>query len=126
MTSADDDNDKLEKQICRKIRSIRTVKGVKQEVLAELIHITRQQMQLHETGARKVSAGKLYRVAKSLDVTVETFFPDGGGASLEKLSDDEIHLVVSFRKNGKSPQAQDGIIRINEIISQIVKGVKDA
>jgi transcriptional regulator with XRE-family HTH domain len=69
-----------------RIRMRRRILGVSQERLAEDLGITFQQIQKYERGANRVSASKLYEIAKSLHSTVDYFFEgladmaDGGMA----------------------------------------------
>lgn len=65
----------------------RKLLGVSQERLAEQLHLTFQQVQKYERGANRVSASKLYEIARALEAPVAYFF-DGlaeTGASAEGL-----------------------------------------
>ena len=48
--------------------------GLTQEHLAKALDISYQQVQKYETGANRVSAGRLYEIAKRLEVDVAYFF----------------------------------------------------
>lgn len=74
-----------------RIRMRRKILGVSQERLAEDLGLTFQQVQKYERGANRVSASKLYEVAKSLQSPVDYFFeglenPTGGGMAEEGQS----------------------------------------
>jgi len=56
------------------IRLRRTMLGLTQEQLAQALHISYQQVQKYETGANRVSAGRLYEIAKFLNVEIGYFF----------------------------------------------------
>ncbi len=57
-----------------RIRLRRKVLGVSQERLADSLHLTFQQVQKYERGANRVSASKLYEIARSLACPVSYFF----------------------------------------------------
>lgn len=111
---------KLELDICNRIRLNRTLKGVSQENLALIVSLTRRQIQLYETGQTTITAGKLFRIAQGLNSHVSSFFPDST-SPLEKLSEQELHLIVSFRGVGQHHVIKEKVIQINEIITQLIK-----
>jgi len=57
-----------------RIRDRRTGLGLTQEHLANALDISYQQVQKYETGANRVSAGRLYEVSKTLQSEVSFFF----------------------------------------------------
>lgn len=57
-----------------RIRMRRKVLGVSQEKLAEELGLTFQQVQKYERGANRVSASKLYEIARALSAPVAYFF----------------------------------------------------
>jgi transcriptional regulator with XRE-family HTH domain len=48
--------------------------GLTQEHLASALEISYQQVQKYETGANRVSAGRLYEIARALEIEVAYFF----------------------------------------------------
>lgn len=59
-----------------RIRLRRTLMGLSQEKLGELVGLTFQQIQKYEKGANRVGASRLYQFAKVLDVPPSFFFDD--------------------------------------------------
>ena len=57
-----------------RVRMRRKLLGVSQEHLADALGLTFQQVQKYERGANRVSASKLYEIAKTLQVPVSYFF----------------------------------------------------
>lgn len=57
-----------------RIRARRKALGMSQSVLADALGVSFQQTQKYERGANRVSASKLYDVAKSLQVSIGYFF----------------------------------------------------
>ena len=65
-----------------RIRDRRTGLGLTQEHLANALNLSYQQVQKYETGANRVSAGRLYEISKILQSDVSLFF-DGLDESAE-------------------------------------------
>jgi transcriptional regulator with XRE-family HTH domain len=57
-----------------RVRMRRKMLGLSQEALADALKLTFQQVQKYERGANRVSASKLYEIAKTLQVPVSYFF----------------------------------------------------
>ena len=65
---------RVDAYVGERIRERRTALGLTQDHLASALEISYQQVQKYETGANRVSAGRLYEVAKKLDVDMAFFF----------------------------------------------------
>ncbi|WP_370526412.1 helix-turn-helix domain-containing protein [Caulobacter sp. RHG1] len=65
----------------------RKMLNMSQEHLADALKLTFQQVQKYERGANRVSASKLYEIAKTLQVPVSFFF-DGLADPVTNESDD--------------------------------------
>jgi transcriptional regulator with XRE-family HTH domain len=98
-----------------RIRLRRKELGVSQERLAESIGLTFQQVQKYERAANRVSASKLYEMARALETSTAYFFegladtlttapsePAGGQAHLQAflLTPEGLELATSFPKIG--------------------------
>jgi transcriptional regulator with XRE-family HTH domain len=57
-----------------RIRQRRWMVGMTQQQLAEKVGIKFQQVQKYETGANRVSASRLWRIANAMEVSVGHFF----------------------------------------------------
>jgi transcriptional regulator with XRE-family HTH domain len=57
-----------------RVRIRRKMKGISQEALASKLKLTFQQVQKYERGTNRISASKLYEIARALDVTIADFF----------------------------------------------------
>ncbi len=88
----------------KQIRQRRWKMGMTQQALAEHVGIKFQQIQKYETGMNRVSASRLWDIARALDISVAFFFeglagdhaPQTGAAE-EILADKEaLELVRSF------------------------------
>lgn len=58
------------------MRLRRTLLGLSQEKLGEMIGLTFQQVQKYERGANRVSCSRLFDLARSLEVPISYFFDD--------------------------------------------------
>lgn len=71
-----------------RIRLRRKEMGVSQERLAEAIGLTFQQVQKYERAANRVSASKLYEMARALKTSIAYFYeglPEGDAVGLEAV-----------------------------------------
>ena len=65
---------RVDAHVGERIRDRRTTLGLTQEHLASALDISYQQVQKYETGANRVSAGRLYEIAQKLGVEMTFFF----------------------------------------------------
>ena len=70
--------DQLDRDLGAAIRRFRTDLGLSQHALAARLSLSGQQLQKYESGANRVSASSLYRIARELDQPVTAFFPGSG------------------------------------------------
>ena len=64
----------VDTHVGQRIRHRRWLVGMTQQQLAEKVGIKFQQIQKYETGANRVSASRLWDIAKTLDVPVAYFY----------------------------------------------------
>ena len=64
----------IDQHVGERIRLLRTERGLTQEQLAAALEISYQQVQKYETGANRISAGRIYEIARKLAVDVGWFF----------------------------------------------------
>ena len=65
---------RVDDHVGARIRLRRTMLGMTQEQLAAALGISYQQIQKYETGANRVSAGRLFEIGQRLGVDVASFF----------------------------------------------------
>lgn len=97
-----------------RIRMRRKILGVSQERLADDLGLTFQQIQKYERGANRVSASKLYEIAKSLQSPVGYFFEglvdantgmsETGGVFVHDflMTDEGLELATVFPRIGRA------------------------
>ncbi|HEX2479130.1 MAG TPA: helix-turn-helix transcriptional regulator [Geminicoccaceae bacterium] len=65
---------RIDQHVGERIRARRTELGLTQEQLAEALNVSYQQVQKYETGANRISAGRIFELARKLTVDVGYFF----------------------------------------------------
>ncbi len=66
----------FDRHIGVRIRGCRSAQGISQEKLAEALGISFQQVQKYESGANRVSAATLFRIAKELRLPLNDLLPE--------------------------------------------------
>lgn len=78
---------RVDDHVGERIRERRVMMGLTQEHLAQALEISYQQVQKYETGANRVSAGRLFEIGARLEVDVayfyDGFYPETKSAALE-------------------------------------------
>jgi transcriptional regulator with XRE-family HTH domain len=74
MTSTTLRTREIDHHVGARIRERRIMLGLTQQQLADLIGVTYQQAHKYERGINRVSAGRLYEIARVLSVPVSHFF----------------------------------------------------
>jgi transcriptional regulator with XRE-family HTH domain len=111
----------IERHVGQRIRERRTMLGLTQQQLAELIGVTYQQAHKYERGINRVSAGRLYELATVLGVDVGYFFSGiGGGESAEGFSPRQrmcLDLARNFARIDDERQ-QDAIAQLARVLAR--------
>ncbi|MCF8466111.1 MAG: helix-turn-helix domain-containing protein [Sneathiella sp.] len=102
---------RVDDHVGERIRERRTMMGLTQEHLAQALDISYQQVQKYETGANRVSAGRLYEIAKRLEVDVAYFFEN-----LEPLT-----LSTPLEHGGKNRSTIELVRNYSEIDEPAVR-----
>ncbi len=90
--------------------------GLTQQQLAQMVGITYQQAHKYERGINRVSADRLYELAKVLEVDVGYFFDDFDANGVEDSSDRQ-RLALDLARNF----AQIGDRRQQEALAQLTR-----
>lgn len=69
----------LQKQLSASLRTLRLNVGMKQETVAEFLHVSRSTYSYYETGGATPSVFTLYSLCQLYDVPMETFFAPVAG-----------------------------------------------
>ena len=80
-------NDPIDVFAGNAVRCARKQQGLSQEALAEQLGVTFQQVQKYERGTNRISASVLFRIAQTLKMRPDAFFPAiDDGAAAEELT----------------------------------------
>ena len=87
----------VDKHVGKRLRWRRREMNYSQEKLGELLGLTFQQIQKYEKGVNRVSAGRLYEIARILDTSIAYFFQ--GADEVEHLT--ELSFAEGKADDGK-------------------------
>jgi len=93
-----------------RLRARRTLLGLSQTALGDVIGISFQQLQKYEKGSNRISASRLYDVSKLMDVDIGYFF-DEMGQAIESESPAQLSRQKSKRSPRKPPKSEDPLHR---------------
>jgi len=104
--------DVIDSHIGKQIYELRIARGMSRQELGDQIGVTHQQCQKYESGANRVSAGRLVLIAKVLDKPIDFFYSKIADEALpqEKINNQRLCMEVSrnFMKI-KSSVYQDAV-----------------
>src|SRR5438094_2004858 len=91
----------IDLRVARRIRARRLRSGMTLQTLAQAIGVAFQQAHKYERGQSRISAGRLFHVAKALGAPISYFFlPDEEAKALE---DDAVkHVAMNSERQGSS------------------------
>ena len=107
----------VDRYVSMRIRQRRIMLGLTQQQMAELIGVTYQQAHKYETGINRISAGRLYQIARALGVEISYFFEDvepggSGTGALTRANAPATHAArarTQFRVD-QEPEASRGAL----------------
>jgi transcriptional regulator with XRE-family HTH domain len=121
------DANTVDRQVGERMRRRRILLGLTQDQLADALGISYQQIQKYETGANRVSAGRLAQIAEVLEVQPGWFFgaaektePAGGSSravidlvrNFSRIEDERVrtHLMALVRSlAGRGEEDEDAL-----------------
>ena len=94
---ADKSPDPIDRHVGSRIRMRRIMLGMSQETLGEALGLTFQQVQKYEKGTNRIGASRLWQIAETLGIPVESFYEglQGGSGAAASLSDSAEHAFMS-------------------------------
>ena len=111
--------------IGEKLRALRLDRGLSQSALAGMAGVSFQQLQKYESGANRISAGRLVRTAAALKVPVTAFYRTAGARKSEQLNL-KVRNVDFFRNLilfDKTKSGRSRMVEMNSEIRQILLGL---
>lgn len=95
-----------------RIRERRLLLGLSQQQLADLIGVTYQQAHKYERGINRVSAGRLFEIARVLSVPVAYFFETVRDGPRELSPGERMQLDVARNFADLSPVSQGAVANL--------------
>ena len=110
----------IDQMVGQRVRLARIERGMSQTELATKVGITFQQIQKYERGTNRVSASRLFDIARVLKLEVAWFFKDPPADVAHVLKAEELNLPVFSRVEiralkklaGLNPQVRRGLFAI--------------
>ena len=113
----------VDRYVSLRIRQRRIMLGLTQQQMAELIGVTYQQAHKYETGINRISAGRLYQIARALGVEISYFFEDvepGSGATRNQELMPQQRMLLELARNFaaiKSRKHQEALCHLARVLS---------
>jgi len=113
----------VDRYVSLRIRQRRIMLGLTQQQMAELIGVTYQQAHKYETGINRISAGRLYQIARALGVEISYFFEDvdpAGGATRNQELMPQQRMLLELARNFaaiKSRKHQEALCHLARVLS---------
>ena len=102
-------------EIGRKLKNLRTLKGITQDTLATQLDVTFQQLQKYERGTNRISAVNLHKLSKALDVPMTAFFEEE--KTIKDLEfDNQTKRLFKFWSSA-SKKEKDNILKMIKFLS---------
>jgi transcriptional regulator with XRE-family HTH domain len=112
----------VDRYVSLRIRQRRIMLGLTQQQMAELIGVTYQQAHKYETGINRISAGRLYQIARALGVDISYFFEDvepGAGAARTQELMPQQRMLLELARNFaaiKSRKHQEALCHLARVL----------
>src|SRR5579883_2904371 len=103
----------IDVQVGNRVRIRRMLIGMSQERLGDLLGLTFQQVQKYEKGVNRIGAGRLFEVARILNVPVD-FFYEGVGQEGEGGFAEESAPVLEFVSSAEGLQLSLAFMKIKD------------
>ena len=110
----------IDRHVGARIRERRIMLGLTQQQLAELIGVTYQQAHKYERGVNRVSAGRLFNIAKVLSVPISYFY-EGVGAEEPRAISQRERMVLEIARNFTGISNE----RHQEALSQLARALAE-
>lgn len=121
----------IDTHVGHRLKLRRTELGLSQQVIAERLGLTYQQLQKYEAGRNRIGAGRLYEIAGVLGVPLRYFYEGVAGAAQASrdaadrdlagpsvLSVDAIKFVLAYRRIRNRAMRR----QIEHLIKELVEG----
>jgi transcriptional regulator with XRE-family HTH domain len=108
----------IDDHVGARIRERRIMLGLTQQQLAEMIGVTYQQAHKYERGINRVSAGRLYEIARVLNAPI-TYFYEGADEEAPRQATPHQRMLLEIARNFSEIQNE----RHQEAVSQLARAL---
>src|SRR5207248_3455898 len=108
----------IDDHVGARIRERRIMLGLTQQQLAEMIGVTYQQAHKYERGINRVSAGRLYEIARVLNASI-TYFYEGLGEATPRPATPHQRMLLEIARNFGEIQNE----KHQEAVSQLARAL---
>jgi len=113
----------IDVQVGNRVRIRRMLIGMSQERLGDLLGLTFQQVQKYEKGVNRIGAGRLFEMARILNVPVDFFYEGVNSAPPQAGESENGASVMEFVSSGEGLQLSLAFMKIKD--SKVRKRVLD-
>jgi transcriptional regulator with XRE-family HTH domain len=108
----------IDDHVGARIRERRIMLGLTQQQLAEMIGVTYQQAHKYERGINRVSAGRLFEIARVLNAPI-TYFYEGLGEDKPRTATPHQRMLLEIARNFAEIQNE----KHQEAVSQLARAL---
>jgi len=105
----------IDVQVGNRVRIRRMLIGMSQERLGDLLGLTFQQVQKYEKGVNRIGAGRLFEVARILNVPIDFFYEGLSSGDQPGLGDADAPPVMEFVSSGEGLQLSLAFMKIKDV-----------
>ena len=106
----------IDVQVGNRVRIRRMLIGMSQERLGDLLGLTFQQVQKYEKGVNRIGAGRLFEMARILNVPIDFFYEGVNGAAGQPgAGEGESAPVMEFVSSGEGLQLSLAFMKIKDV-----------
>ncbi len=109
----------IDDHVGARIRERRIMLGLTQQQLAEMIGVTYQQAHKYERGINRVSAGRLYEIARVLNAPITYFYEGLGEEGAARQPTPRQRMLLEIARNFAEIQNE----RHQEAVSQLARAL---
>ncbi|HVJ52486.1 MAG TPA: helix-turn-helix transcriptional regulator [Aliidongia sp.] len=109
----------IDRHVGARIRERRIMLGLTQQQLADLIGVTYQQAHKYERGINRISAGRLFEIARVLTVPVSEFFDGLEAGETERSNTPRERMCLELARNFSQIENE----RHQEALSQLARAL---
>lgn len=97
IATPDGEIDEVEKQVGHAIRSLRKMRGLTRKELANILEVSHQQIAKYENAQNRITAGKLFKLANTFNVSLDYFFGNNSNIiyNTQSIAKDRDQLEVA-------------------------------